>query len=194
MRKLYTIGHSSHALEHFLGLLQQHGIQVVVDTRSSPYSRYSPQFDRESMRDLLATAQLKYLYLGDIVGGRPKDESCYDAEGRVLYGRVARQPEFQEAIARLQQGADEFRVALMCSEEDPAHCHRRLLISRVLISAGAEITHIRGDASLETDEEVASRTGKALIEVQPALFGELDEANWRSTNAIGKPAARSLIG
>jgi uncharacterized protein (DUF488 family) len=194
MRQIFTIGHSSHAPDHFVGLLHQHRVQVVVDTRSSPYSRYSPQFDREALRDLVTTAGAKYLYMGDAVGGRPKDESCYDSEGHVLYGRVADQPEFREAIARLQRGADEFRIALLCSEEDPAHCHRRLLISRVLLTEGAAITHIRGDGTLQTDDEVAARSGKALIEKQPALFGELDEAGWRSTGVIGKAAARSVIG
>lgn len=194
MRRLFTVGHSSHAPEHFVGLLQQHRVQVVVDTRSSPYSRYSPQFDREALRELLSQAGVKYLYMGDVVGGRPRDEACYDGAGHVLYGRVAQQTEFQVGIARLQQGADEFRLALLCSEEDPAHCHRRLLISRVLMGEGAEITHIRGDGTTETDDEVAIRSGKALVERQPALFGELDEANWRSTGVIGKAAARSVIG
>jgi len=194
MLTFYTIGHSSHTPEHFVGLLRQQRIQVVADTRSAPYSRYTPQFDREALRDLLAGAGVKYLYLGDAVGGRPKDESCYDAEGRVLYGRVAGQREFREAVERLQRGADEFRVALLCSEEDPAHCHRRLLIARVLMGEGAEIRHIRGDGTLESDTEVAARSGKPLIEPQPALFGELDEVTWRSTSVIGKPAARSVVG
>ena len=194
MCTLYTLGHSSHPPEHFVGLLRQHGIQVVADTRSAPYSRYTPQFDREALRELLAAAGVKYLYLGDAVGGRPRDESCYDAEGRVLYGRVAELPEFREAVERLQRGANEFRVALLCSEEDPAHCHRRLLLSRVLLNEGAEIRHIRGDGTLESDAEVARRSGKPLIEPQPALFGELDEASWRSTGVIGKPAARSVLG
>jgi uncharacterized protein (DUF488 family) len=194
MRTVFTIGHSSHAPERFAELLQQHGIEVLVDTRSSPYSRYSPQFDREALRELAGKAGAKYLYLGDVVGGRPRDEGCYDAEGRVLYGRVAAQAEFVEAMERLERGADEYRVALLCSEEDPAHCHRRLLISRVLIGRGTEVGHIRGDGSLETDDEVAAKSGKALVERQPALFGEIDEAGWRSTGVIGKPAARSAIG
>jgi uncharacterized protein (DUF488 family) len=193
MRMLHTIGHSSHPPEHFVGLLRQHGIQVVADTRSTPYSRYTPQFDRESLGDMLASAGVKYLYLGGAVGGRPREESCYDSEGRMLYGRVAALPEFREAVERLQRGADEFRVALLCSEEDPAHCHRRLLISRVLMGQGAEILHIRGDGAVESDAQVAARSGKALIEPQPALFGELEEANWRSTGVIGKPARRSVV-
>ena len=118
-RTLYTVGHSSHTPEHFIFLLREHGVQVLVDTRSAPYSRYTPQFDREALRELLTSSGTRYLFLGDALGGRPRDESCYDAEGRVLYGRVARQPEFIEAIERLKRGADEFRVALMCWHRDP---------------------------------------------------------------------------
>jgi len=183
MRTVLTIGHSSHPPERFAALLRQHEIQVLVDTRSAPYSRYSPHFDREALRELAAAAGAKYLYLGDVVGGRPRDEGCYDAEGRVLYGRVAAQPEFLEAVERLEQGADEFRVALLCSEEDPTHCHRRLLIARVLLTRGAAIQHIRGDGSVQSEAAVAAQSGKPLIELQPALFGEMDEANWRSTRA-----------
>ncbi len=193
MRTLYTIGHSNHPPERFLALLQEHAIQVLVDTRSSPYSRYSPQFDRESLKQLILPEGIKYLYLGDVVGGRPREDSCYDSDGRVLYSRVARLPDFREAIDRLKRGADDFRVALLCSEEDPAHCHRRLLITRVLLGDGEAILHIRGDGSLQTDAEVEALSGKQLIERQPALFGELDEASWRSSAPIGKPAATSAF-
>jgi len=194
MLTLYTIGHSSHTAEHFTALLRQHAIQTVVDTRSSPYSRYTPHFDRESLRDHLAAAGIEYRYLGNAVGGRPRDESCYDADGRVLYSRVSRLPEFRDAIESLLQSAAQSRVALLCSEEDPAHCHRRLLISRVLLAEDAAISHIRGDGRLETDADVEAASGKLLIERQPALFSELEDRTWRSTSVIGTPAARSAIG
>jgi uncharacterized protein (DUF488 family) len=194
MTTVYTIGHSSHTAERFTELLRLQGIEVLVDTRSSPYSRFAPQFDREALKELVATLGVRYLYLGDVVGGRPRDQACYDDAGHVLYGRVALQPEFQEAIARIARGAAEFKVALLCSEEDPAHCHRRLLISRVLMAEGVEIAHIRGDGSVDADEDVARKSGKLLVETQVALFGEIEEAGWRSSGVIGKPAARSPIG
>jgi uncharacterized protein (DUF488 family) len=194
MGTIYTIGHSTHAAERFVELVRQHGVQVVVDTRSSPYSRYSPQFDREALKETVITAGLRYLWMGDAVGGRPKDEACYDGEGHVLYGRVAAQAEFQQAVARIERGAEEFKVVLLCSEEDPAHCHRRLLVSRVLMERGAEVLHVRGDGSVETDDEVARKSGKALVEAQAGLFGEIEEDAWRSTGVIGKPAAQSVIG
>jgi uncharacterized protein (DUF488 family) len=191
--RFFTVGHSSHAPEHLLSLLTTHRIGVVVDTRSSPYSRFAPHFDREALKEALTTAHIRYLWMGDVVGGRPRDESCYDAEGRVLYSRVAAQEDFQAAIARLEKGAAEFRLALLCSEEDPAHCHRRLLVTRVLIERGATVVHIRGDGSLDSEAEVAAKSGKPLAGAQPALFAELDETRWRSTSVIGKKVARSVF-
>ena len=184
MRSFYTIGHSSHPADHFFKLLSANGIEVLVDTRSYPYSKRVPHFDRETLRDSVGQAGARYLYLGDVVGGRPKDKAFYDADGRALYGKVADSPEFLSGIDRLERGADQYRVALLCSEEDPAHCHRRLLIGRVLIDRGAELIHIRGDNRLEDDAAVASRSGKLLLETQPALLSEIDEAQWRSTASV----------
>jgi uncharacterized protein (DUF488 family) len=186
LRNIYTIGHSSHTAEHLLELLQQHRIEVLVDTRSAPYSRYTPQFDREALHDSVIAAGMKYLFLGDVVGGRPKDESHYDEYGRARYGKVAETADFLDGITRLERGADEFRVALMCSEEDPTNCHRRLLISRVLIERGAEVQHIRGTGEIQTESQVAEASGKPLIEAQPALFAELDEDKWRSTASVSR--------
>jgi uncharacterized protein (DUF488 family) len=184
LRTFYTIGHSSHPSEHFVQLLKQHRIEVLVDTRSAPYSRYSPQFDRESLRDLVTAAGTKYLYLGDVIGGRPRDENHYDEHGRARYAKMGKDEEFLQAIARIEHGAAEFRVALMCSEEDPAHCHRRLLVGRVLMERGAELLHIRGDGRLHDDAEIALESGKALTQTQPALFAEMDEDKWRSTVSV----------
>jgi uncharacterized protein (DUF488 family) len=184
MVKIYTIGHSSHTAEHFTGLLKQHGIEVLVDTRSAPYSRYSPQFDRESLRELVLAAGVKYLYLGDVIGGRPKDESHYDEQGRARYAAMGKGKEFLQAIARLEKGAADFRVALMCSEEDPAHCHRRLLVGRVIVERGAELLHIRGDGQLQEEAAVAAQSGKEITQTQPALFSDIDEDKWRSTASV----------
>ena len=184
MRTIYTIGHSSHTAEHFLSLLAENRIEVLVDTRSYPYSKRVPHFDREVLRDAVVQSGARYLYLGDVIGGRPKDKDCYDANGRALYGKVAETAEFLSGIKRLERGADQFRIALMCSEEDPAHCHRRLLVGRVLLERGAEVLHIRGDNQLQDDAAVVAKSGKPLIENQPALFSEINEEQWRSTASV----------
>jgi uncharacterized protein (DUF488 family) len=157
---------------------------VVVDTRSSPYSKYVPQFDKELMQRSLEQTGIRYLFFGAELGGRPANPAYYDAKGRVLYSRLRDDARFQAAIARLETGMERFRVALVCGEEDPAHCHRRLLIGRVLAERGHTMIHIRGDGRLESDETVATEAGKPLVGAQPALFAELDEDQWRSTASV----------
>ena len=77
---VFTIGHSNHPAEAFLGLLLQHGIEEVVDVRSSPHSRFNPQFNRKALRTALTEAGVGYVFMGAELGGR-RDLSCYDSEG-----------------------------------------------------------------------------------------------------------------
>lgn len=184
MSTVYTVGHSAHSYEKFASLLAAYQIDVVVDTRSAPYSRFAPQFDREILQRALGKSGIRYLFLGDSLGGRPENSAYYDAQGHVLYSRITKDAAFVSGIERLERGIAEFRVATMCGEEDPAHCHRRLLVGRVLVERGHELLHIRADARLETDADVAAQSGKPLVNEQPALFAELDEDQWRSTASV----------
>jgi uncharacterized protein (DUF488 family) len=184
MSSFFTLGHSNHASETWLALVRQHQIEVVVDTRSSPYSKYAPHFDKEIMQRSLEQAGTRYLFLGAELGGRPANPDYYDASGHVLYSRLRDDARFKAAIARLEAGMERFRVALVCGEEDPAHCHRRLLIGRVLTERGHTMLHIRGDGRIETDETVAAASGKSLVGVQRELFAEIEEDKWRSTASV----------
>lgn len=195
MGTVYTIGHSAHTYKEFEGLLLGSGIEVVVDIRSAPYSRYAPQFDKELLQKSLAETGIKYLYLGRELGGRPQSPEYYDARGHVLYGRMKSDPAFASGIERLERGIASFTVALLCGEEDPACCHRRLLVGRVLAERGHELLHIRAGGSPQTDEQVVAESGKLLASEQPTLFAELDEDAWRSTASVSRkraPASSSV--
>ena len=102
--RILTIGHSDHAIEHFLALLKAYSVDVVADTRSYPYSNFAPQYDQEPLRTAVQTAGLQYVYLGRELGGRPDGEEYYDAKGHVLYDRVAATEIFQAGIQRIEQG------------------------------------------------------------------------------------------
>ncbi|MBI1789084.1 MAG: DUF488 domain-containing protein [Acidobacteria bacterium] len=180
MSTLFTIGHSNHELRHFLELLRTHGIEVVVDTRSAPYSKYTTQFNQEALKAALAENGFRYLYLGRELGGRPAGDSFYDEEGRVLYGKVAQSQLFLEGIERVLAGLAQYRIALMCAEEDPSDCHRRLLITRVLVERGLAVHHIRGDGRLQTEEDL--RTEEQ--DPQLSLFDEGGDSPWRSTRSV----------
>src|ERR1041385_5749550 len=97
-RILYSIGHSNHAWETFLGLLQTHRIDVLVDTRSHPHAGYTPHFNREALAAALPPVGIRYVFQGEALGGRPDGAEFYDRDGYVLYYRVAQMPKFLEAV------------------------------------------------------------------------------------------------
>jgi uncharacterized protein (DUF488 family) len=183
--QVLTIGHSNHSIETFLQLLAEHHIDVLIDPRSSPYSKYSPQFNHDNLKLAVANAGRKYYFLGRELGGKPKDSSFYDASGHVLYWKIAESPQFEEAIQKVLRGIASYKVALMCGEEDPSNCHRRLLIARVLLDRGVEVLHIRGDSSIQTETELDEANGTA--QQQMTLFPETNEdERWKSIQSVSR--------
>lgn len=96
-KPIYTIGHSNHTLEKFVDLLQENNITAVADVRSIPYSRFNPQFNRDQLKESLNKKNIKYLFMGKELGGRP-DASEYYNEGTVDYEKVANKEEFRNGI------------------------------------------------------------------------------------------------
>lgn len=175
---IWTIGHSNHTFETFAELLRLERIDLVVDVRSYPYSRHVPQFGREAMQESLTDVGIAYMFCGEQLGGRPSREEHYDEGGHALYELMAEEPGFQSAIDELLARARKERMALVCSEADPEHCHRRLLVGKVLADRGVELRHILQDASVypETKVMLSQYT-------QETLFGE-GERTWRSTQSV----------
>lgn len=153
---LFTIGHSNHASEEFVHLLKQHEITAVCDVRSQPYSRYNPQFNRETLAGELKRAGIEHVFLGDQLGARVDDPSCH-REGRVDYEKVAETEFFKDGLDRVRQGMCRYRVVLMCAEKDPITCHRMMLVSRYLRHESFDIHHIQADGSVETNQEAEGR-------------------------------------
>jgi uncharacterized protein (DUF488 family) len=102
---IYTIGHSNHPIERFIALLRRHEITAVADVRSTPYSRFNPQFSREPLKRSLTDAAIHYVYLGEELGARSKDRACYDA-GRVNFHKLAQTELHDAALARLRERLD----------------------------------------------------------------------------------------
>ena len=173
---VYTIGHSNHAPKSFMELLRKHGINEVIDVRSSPYSRYNPHFNHNTLDMALEAVGIEYTFLGGELGGRPADRSCYDADGRVLYDRLAETDSFQDGISYVSRHADESHVALMCSEKDPLDCHRALLIAGTLADRGVVVEHILAGGELE-DHVAAIDRLMADLKLPPNgdLFRSRDE-------------------
>lgn len=177
-RFIYTIGHSNHPLEHFLGLLRRHGITALADVRSTPYSRFNPQFRRDALATVLGKNGVEYVFLGEQLGARSKDRSCYGEGGRVSYARLAASELFRQGIERLLELAHIHRVALMCAEKDPLDCHRTILVTRELVKQRASVMHILAAGEVESHTDAMARLRRKLkIQEAEDLFGrDADEA------------------
>jgi len=178
--RIYTVGHSNRTLDEFIALLTRHEIEVLVDVRSQPYSRYTPQFNGASLKETAPAASVKYLFLGKELGGRPEGPQFYDADGRVRYNLVAESPLFLSGIERREIGIQRYRVAILCAEEDPTGCHRRLLVGRVLAERGVPVLHIRGDGQVQSEEQVQ----EAAHDGQLSLFDAQEVREWKSIRSV----------
>jgi len=147
--QVYSIGHSDHTIEAFLDLLRQQMVAVVVDVRSQPYSRWAPQFNRENLARDLEAAGIRYVFMGDSLGGRPADPAFYEAgQERPDYERLSQSPAYQAGVEELLELAEAQRVVMMCSEGDYRKCHRAMLITPTLLKRGARVLHICRDGTV----------------------------------------------
>lgn len=183
MNPIYTLGHSNTPLETLGDLLAASEIELVIDVRSSPYSKYAIHFNRESLQRYLETLGLRYVYLGRELGGHPDSPGFYDDEGYVCYDVIASSPEFQEGLEKLLKGALHRKLAVLCSEEDPTNCHRRLLIARVLTERGATVLHLRADGRIQSEADL-QREADAQTGGQQSLFDDEEPRPWRSTQSV----------
>lgn len=168
---VFTIGHSNLPIEKFIGLLKANGIRTLVDVRSSPYSQYAHQFNRETLERSLFEAGISYKYAGDRLGGRPSDPSLYKSgvipEGKidylilVDYQAVMKRDWFIAGVDELSALAQKEASAVMCSEEKPEKCHRHHLVGKALVDRGVVVKHILADGGL---------LDFAGIAFQPSLF------------------------
>lgn len=175
MRRIKTIGHSNHPIEHFLGLLEGGGVEAVVDVRSVPYSRRFPQFGRERLTESLASRGILYRYEGGALGGKPKSGEGYDS--------LAARPEFADALSRLIAGAADTTLCLMCAEKDPLDCHRTVLVSRRLAERGVAIDHLLADGKQTSHDAIEDALLESSGDGAPDLFTTAEDRGVRLARA-----------
>ena len=156
MLEILTVGHGNLVLDVLIGNLRRAGVGRLVDVRSTPYSRWHPQFNRKSIEAAAADAGIAYEW-EPALGGRPEDPALRTADGEPDYALMAQHPPFLEAIERLIATAEATLTAIMCSEGRPERCHRTLLVAPVLHARGASVRHLLKNASVLEDAPRASR-------------------------------------
>jgi uncharacterized protein (DUF488 family) len=167
---VYTVGYGNRPVETLMSLLGDYEITHVADVRSHPYSRSQPSYSRDELSSHLQERGIEYVFLGEQLGGRPDDPSCY-TNGKVDYVKCQDREPYREGIRRLRTAVGRgFKVVLLCSELKPQNCHRSKLIGETLLREGIEVRHIDEQAHLRSQGEVI----QDLTGGQQALFGEHD--------------------
>ncbi len=157
LKPLFTVGHSVLAFEQFAVLLNDHGVELLVDVRSTPQSARMPHFSIPAFEKLLENENVDYLFLGDELGGRPDDADAYRSDGLVDYRARRKSYAFQAGLTRLERELKNRTAAIMCAEEDPLECHRFLLICPELSRRNISLSHIRKGSRIETQEAAENR-------------------------------------
>jgi uncharacterized protein (DUF488 family) len=146
---VYTIGHSTHPIDHFIGLLKSNAIAHLLDVRTVPRSRHNPQFAQENLRDALAASDIRYTHVPDLGGLRKPCADSVNVGWRNSsfrgYADYMQTPAFTEAVERVIALAQTERCVLMCAEAVPWRCHRSL-IADALIVRGVRVEDIVGAA------------------------------------------------
>ncbi|AYQ56966.1 hypothetical protein THERMOT_2317 [Bathymodiolus thermophilus thioautotrophic gill symbiont] len=146
MKQLHTVGHSIYEIEDFISLLKKNSINTIVDVRSTPYSKFASQYNREALKRYFKKNKIYYIFMGDLLGARYEDKSLLFDDGKVDFKKVQETKSFQDGITRLDKGITKgYNISLMCSEKEAFDCHRFGLVSEFLTKNSIEVNHIYPD-------------------------------------------------
>jgi uncharacterized protein (DUF488 family) len=179
---IYTIGHGVRDFDEFVELLLAHSISVLVDLRTSPWSKFAPQFNQSLVRDSLGASGVRYVFMGDNLGGRPDGSEFYDPDGRVRYDKLALSESFLEGIKTLEDKRLTHTIAVFCSEADYLECHRYLLVGEVLSERGAHVLHIDKAGAIREHTSIFADEVNTLFEME-------EKPEWKSKRSVrrGQP-------
>jgi uncharacterized protein (DUF488 family) len=155
---VFTVGHSTLPIERFIALLRAFGIERLVDIRTMPRSRHNPQFNNTALAGSLTAAHIEYAHiraLGGLRHARKDSPNTGWRNGSFRgYADYMQSEEFQDSLGTLIQLSRQKRVAIMCAEAMPWHCHRSL-VADALSVRGVPVVEILSESSYRTHKLTA---------------------------------------
>ena len=177
---IYTIGYGARDIDRFIAVLKSHQINFLVDIRSRPYSRYKPEFSKQALNRNLQKNGIRYVFMGDTLGGQPQDPECYDEDGKVDYNEIQKKEFYAQGIGRLRQAyQNQLKVVLMCSEGKPEMCHRSKLIGETLVEEQISIAHIDENDQIIDQEDVILRLNKGQLSLFDDFYNYTSRKKYR---------------
>ena len=177
---IYTIGYGAREIEEFHAVLKSYQIDYLIDVRSKPYSRYKPDFSKQALERHLLDQSIRYVFMGNTLGGQPEDRDCYDEDGKVDYDKCRNKPFYLNGIQRLRRAWErQLHVVLLCSEGKPEMCHRSKLIGQTLVDEEIGVAHIDERDQLISQEDVLLRLTKGQLSLFDDFFKHTSRKKYR---------------
>jgi uncharacterized protein (DUF488 family) len=174
---LFTIGHSTHAIEEFIALLNAHNVQHLVDVRSIPKSRHVPQFNIDDLASSLRAASIDYTHLKALGGRRHSSKDSINTGWRNTsfrgYADYMATPQFAEGLAALAKIARSTTTVIMCAEAVPWRCHRSLISDAMIL----QDWHVR---------DILTKAPAATHKLTPFLKVVNGQLTYPDPNEVGK--------
>ena len=168
--EIYTLGHSNYPFDKFIEILKKYDINCVVDIRSTPYSKYNTQYNKEFLHETLKNLGYTYIYMADEFGAKRKTKVSYNDEGYADFDKVILEDEFKRGIERLKVGCSKnYKIVLLGAMQEPIRCHRAILLGKELIKAGFDVKHIMHEGDLKVQSELEEQLLEKYFEYRNQL-------------------------
>jgi len=134
---IFTVGHSTHPIEEFIGILKAHGIKKLIDVRTVPKSRHNPQFNADALAASVRASGITYRRMESLGGLRHTSKDSPNGAWRNAsfrgYADYMQTEEFAAAVEQLRERGRHSDAAIMCAEAVPWRCHRSLIGDALLV-------------------------------------------------------------
>ncbi|MGX8797853.1 DUF488 domain-containing protein [Fusibacter sp. JL298sf-3] len=155
MNTLYTIGHSNLTTKNFLELLRKYEINCIIDVRSTPYSKFTPQFNEIELKHFLNQNGVYYIGMGKEFGARRNNKKLYTIDGILDFEKVKKDEDFAEGVNRIKNGVKKgYNIAFMCTEKNAIDCHRNILVAKYFYDLGYNIKNINHNGEYTSQEGI----------------------------------------
>jgi uncharacterized protein (DUF488 family) len=173
--RIWTIGHSTRAIDEFIALLKENEIKLLVDVRAWPGSKRYPQFNKDALAESLNAHGIRYEHFRELGGKRKSKPDSRNTAWRNAsfrgYADYMETEQFQKGIERLLEVAAEAGpIAIMCAEAVWWRCHRSL-VADYLKARGVKVLHILGANKVEPHPYTsAARIVNGELSYRPELL------------------------
>ena len=174
-KELYTIGYAGFpSTQDFLNALKQYGVQILVDVRSSPFSAYYADYNKDVLGEFLKGNGILYFNYAKQFGARQEDNAFY-RKGRLDFNVFSHSEQFLDGVRKID--ASNAVVAFMCAEKKPSECHRTILVAKAFSDRGQQVTHILSNGESMTQRDVDLELLETYFpnRAQASLFEETDK-------------------